>query len=30
VTYSGYIAFTPDESVRLGMNVSVVVEDENE
>lgn len=30
VTYSGYIAFTPDESVRLGMNVSVVVEEEDE
>ena len=30
VTYSGYISFTPDESVRLGMNVSVVVEEEDE
>lgn len=26
VTYSGYIAFTADDSVRLGMNVSVVLE----
>lgn len=30
VTYSGYISFTPDETVRLGMNVSVVLEDEEE
>ena len=27
VAYSGYISFTPDETVRLGMNVSVIVED---
>ena len=27
---SGYISFTPDESVRLGMTVSVVLEEENE
>ena len=30
VAYSGYIAFTADESVRLGMNVSVVVEEMEE
>lgn len=30
VAYSGYVSFTPDETVRLGMNVSVVLEDEEE
>jgi len=30
VAYSGYISFTPDETVRLGMNVSVIVEDVDE
>lgn len=30
VAYSGYISFTPDETVRLGMNVSVAVEDKDE
>ena len=30
VVYSSYISFTPDETVRLGMNVSVVLEDEEE
>ena len=30
VAYSGYISFTPDETVRLGMNVSVAVEDMDE
>lgn len=30
VVYSGYISFAPDETVRLGMNVNVMLEDEEE